>query len=113
MILDQIVVTVAGAESRARDRIVASLAAAGATVDACTEATAVARAAAGLDAMVVVAGDDPEALVPLASAVRSDPVSRNVPRIVIVDGSVAVERLAAFGISVAAAAEMFGELARR
>lgn len=97
MILDEVVVALIGEESPAREAIGRALEAAGAHVERCTEADAIAKVARGVEAIVFVTGREPERLSSAARALGSEPATRALVRLVVVDGAIDVARLVAFG----------------
>ena len=94
--LQNVVIGVVGVAPEPSPAIAAAVEAAGAVAVAYTEATALAGSAM-VDAVVFDAGSAPERLVHLALALDDDPRTRHAPRVLVVDGGTAAERIAPFG----------------
>lgn len=92
-----VVVGLVGDErSPLRTRVLEAVSAAGASAEACTEATAIAKGSA-VDAIVFDIGKDADSLLPVAAALASDPRTKLLPRVLVVDGDVNARKLAPFG----------------
>ncbi|HVH43021.1 MAG TPA: HAMP domain-containing sensor histidine kinase [Labilithrix sp.] len=93
----QIVVGVVGEEqSSARAAILEAIDAAGAEAESCTEATAISRGS-GVDALVFDIGGDADSLLPVAVSLGSDPRTRWLPRVLVVDQQMSAARIGPFG----------------
>jgi len=91
-----IVIGVLGEQPQPRAAILAAITAAGATADGLTEATALAKGGA-VDALVLDVSGGAERLLPAVASLTTDPRTRKLPRVLVVDGSMSAERLARFG----------------
>ena len=91
-----IVIGVLGDQPQPRTAVLAAITAAGATPEPLTEATALAKGGA-IDALVLDAGSAAERLLPAAASLATDPRTRQLPRVLVVDGSLPADRLTQFG----------------
>ncbi len=91
-----VVIGVLGIEPLPRAPILEAIARAGATAEVLTEATALSNGSA-VAALVLDGRGSPERLLPAAAALAEDPRTRHLPRVIVIDGAVATERLVRFG----------------
>ena len=91
-----IVIGVFGARAEPRAAILDAIAAGGGTAETLTEATAISKGCA-VSALVFDVAGEPEPLLPAAASLASDPRTRWLPRVLVVDGTLTAERLARFG----------------
>ncbi len=91
-----VVIGVLGVRPEPRRVILDAIEAAGGIAERLTEATAIAKASA-VSALVFDVAGDPERLVPAAASLASAPRTRWLPRVLVVDGALAAERLTRFG----------------
>jgi signal transduction histidine kinase len=96
---EDVVVGVVSDAPVVRSRLMAAVAAAGASAVACTEANAIAGAAS-VDAVVFDVGSTPERFFHVAAALAGDARTRHAPRVLVVSGDTTAERIVSFGAAV-------------